>query len=213
MSVRAARAEPAPSGAGSVSAAGAPGSAGQSFPRLKLSYRNFAISNLDFTPVQLQGAELDAYPLSTQWVRGGFEVEGGAGSATLNGLDVAVRYGLIGLGVGLQYAAPVTPFVDGRIVGGILSGDLDGSLAMAAATSTKPSPVGASATTWIYGRGIDAGAEMFLGGRAYLSIAIGWLHTTWRGVDYAALMQNPSAPLRSKDIDGDSFTFKIGLGI
>ena len=185
----AARSDPAAAGPASVSeTAGAPSEPPPGSPRLKLSYRRFSISNLDLSHVPLSGAALD-------------------------GAGVDVRYGLIGLGAGLQYAAPVTPFVEGRLVGGILSGNIDGSLAVAAATSSPAAAVGSSATTFMYGRGIDAGAEIFAIGRAYVSLSIGWLHTTWHGIDYAAVVENPSAHLRAKDLSADSFTFKLGIGI
>jgi hypothetical protein len=205
--------DPVAPGAASLSeAAPAPVGPPPDYPRLKLSYRRFSISNLDLTHVPLQGAQLDAYPLSMQWVRGGFEIEGGTGHAALNGVGVDVRYGLIGLAVGAQYAAPITPFVEARFVGGILAGDVGDALAVAAATASAARSIG-TATTWIYGRGLDAGAEVFVYKRAYVSASIGWLQTTWRGVDYAAVLANPSARLRAKDLSADSFTFKLGVGI
>jgi hypothetical protein len=204
---------PAVPGAASLSAAAGPSAQPPAFPHLKLSYRRFSIANLDLTSVPMQGLEIDAYPISTQWGRGGFEVEGGTGHATLNGVGVDARYGLIGFSAGFQYAAPVTPFVEGRLVGGILSGNLDGALAIAAATSSPAAAMGSSATTFIYGRGIDVGAEVFAIGRAYVSASIGWLHTTWHGVDYAAIVENPSSRLRAKNLTADSFTFKLGIGI
>jgi hypothetical protein len=205
-------APPAPSTA-SLATAAKPPVEPPPFPHLKVSYRRFAIANLDLTHVPLQGVQVDAYPASTQWGRGGFEVEAGVGHAELNGVGVDARYGLIGFTAALQYAAPITPFVEGRLVGGILSGNIDGSLAVAAATSSPAASVGSSATTFIYGDGIDAGAEIFAIGHAYVSLSIGWLHTTWQGIDYAAVVQNPSADLRLMNLSADSFTFKLGIGI
>lgn len=54
-------------------------------PRLKLSYRRFAIENLDGTPIWLDGGQVDAYLLSRRWVRIGAELEGGGGHADLMG--------------------------------------------------------------------------------------------------------------------------------
>jgi hypothetical protein len=57
------------------------------------------------------------------------------------------------------------------------------------------------------------GAEIFAVRHAYVSASIGWLHTTWHGVDYGAVVGNPSAPLRAKNLSADSFTLKLGIGI
>src|SRR5262249_20139204 len=113
-------AAPAPPKTASGSTVPGPSAVPPALPHLKVSYRRFAIANLDLTHVPLQGVEIDAYPVSTQWGRGGFEVEGGVGHAALNGVGVDARYGLIGFSAAFQYAAPVTPFVEGRLVGGIL---------------------------------------------------------------------------------------------
>ena len=63
------------------------------------------------------------------------------------------------------------------------------------------------------GTTLDLGAEFFATKRAYVSASIGWLHTTWGGVDYPAALRDPSAGLRFKDLSNDSFTFKVGVGI
>ena len=178
-------------------------------PRLKLSYRQFSISNLDATEVPVSGVELDAYPLSTRWVRAGVELEAGSGHATLAGQSVTARYGLMGLMAGFQYPAPITPFIDARLVAGVLGGTLDGPVAVSGTSVILSS----SAATWIYGRGIDVGADVYVIGRAYLSASVGWLRTTWGGVDYAAMIQNPAGGIRWKDLTDNSFTFKLGLGI
>ena len=196
-------------------------------PRLKLSYRQFAISNLDLSRVALSGVQLDVYPLSRRWARIGIELEGGTGSASLDAHSVGLWYALTGLSLGvleaeagtgraslnqnavdlwyamlgmtagIQYPARVTPFVEGRLVGGTLGGNLEGAIAIPGTTATIS---GTSAVTWILGRGIDVGAEVFTVGRAYVSASIGWLHTTWHGIDYGAFVQDPSAALRTKDL-------------
>lgn len=208
-----ARAEPAPAGAASVAADGAVPETLRPYPHLKLSYRHFAISDLDTGEVALNGLELDAYPVSTQWVRTGFELEGGKGHAEVSGYGVDVKYGVLGLSLGIQYGAPVTPFVEARAFGGILSGEPDRALMMVASTTPALSAARAAATTWIYGRGLDAGAEIFLVGHVYVTVSVGWLRTTWGGIDYQAALQDPQARPRPKNLTDDSFTFKLGVGI
>ncbi len=177
-------------------------------PRLKLSYRRFALANLDGTPLWLDGAELDVYPLSRRWVRAGFELEGGGAHASLDGNGASLGYGLLGVSAGVQYPWRVTPFVEGRFAGGVLGGSLDQPLGVGGASVS-----GTSAATWMYGGGIDVGAELYTARRFYLSAAIGWIRTTWHGVDLAAMEANPTGGMQFKDLTGDSFTFKLGCGI
>ncbi len=177
-------------------------------PRFKLSYRGFAISNLDGSPLWLNGAQLDAYFVSRRWFRAGVELEGGAAHADLSGYGASLGYGLAGLTLGVQYPARVTPFLDGRFAAGVLGGRFDGSVNVGTTTVSD-----ASAVTWIYGGGLEAGVEVYTVGRVYVSAAVGWVRTTWHGVDLPAMLANPSGGMQFKDLTGDSFTFKIGLGI
>jgi hypothetical protein len=177
-------------------------------PRLTLSYRGFSISNLDATTVPLRGLELDSYFLSIPLLRAGFEFEGGSGQAALSGRTIAVKYGLVGLTAGIQLPTRIAPFVEGRVFAGVLDGSVDQPITIPGTTLAIS---GTSAATWITGRGVDVGLDLFMIGRLYVSGAVGWLRTTWRGVDYAATMQNPSS-LALKDLTSDSFTFRLGLG-
>jgi hypothetical protein len=197
-------------GTTSVSTATLPPGPEHPNPRLKLSYRRFAVSNLDATDVPLQGLQLDVYPLSRRWVRSGFEIEIGKGHAAFNGGAADIRYGMLGMSGGFQYPARVTPFIEARLVGGIMAGKQSGIVTV---PGTSVSISGTSATTWIVGRGVDFGAELFTLGRAYFSASIGWLRTTWGGVDYAAMMRDPTGALRLKNFSNDSFTLKVGIGI
>ena len=177
-------------------------------PRLKASYRLFSISGLQGGQLWLDGAQVDAYALSRRWLRVGVELEGGGGGATFTTTPVKLSYGLMGLNAGIQYPMRVTPFVEGRFVGGILSGQLEGALTVAGTTYS-----GQSATTWIYGGGIETGIETYIYGRSYLSIAGGWMRSTWHGVDVLTMMQNPSGGMAYKNLTGDTFTLKVGIGI
>src|SRR5262245_43966795 len=97
-------------------------------PGLKLAYRTFSIANLDLTPLPLAGLELDLYPISGRWLRGGFMAAAGKGRARMVGEDVGLRYGLLGVAAGLQYPARLTPFVEGTLSGGVLAGTVDSAL-------------------------------------------------------------------------------------
>jgi hypothetical protein len=177
-------------------------------PRAKASYRLFSIGGLDGNRLWMNGAQLDVYAMSRRWVRLGVELEGGGGGTELGGTPVRLAYGLFGLQGGVQYPARVTPFLDGRAVGGILHAQLDGPVTALG----KTLPAG-DATTYVYGGGIETGVELYAYKRFFVSGAIGWVRTTWRGPDAEAMLANPTGGFRSKDLVNDSFTCKIGFGL
>ncbi len=177
-------------------------------PRLKLAYRTLAIAGLDGSSLWLHGGELDAYVLSRRWLRLGAELHGGAGQASLAGASAGLGYGLLGLVAGIQLPARLTPFLEGRFAAGVLAGKLDTTLVAAGVSLPRT-----SAVTYLYGGGIDAGVEIYTVGRLYLSLALGWVRSTWRGVDLQAMLRAPQAGVVLKDLTGDSVTLKVGLGI
>lgn len=180
-------------------------------PRLKVSFRTFSIANLDASSLWLEGGQADVYPLSRRYVRLGLELEGGVGHGALDGHAASLSYGMLGAGLGFQYPARVTPFVEGRVAGGVLHGSLDdGTAIMPTANSTV---TGGSATTYMWLGGIDAGIELYAASRFYFSAALGWAHPTWHGVDYAAMKAAPTSGVRYKDLTSDTFTVKLGIGI
>ena len=189
-----------------------PASSAHPCPRLKMSVNGFAIANFDGEAVPLRGVHLDAYPLSERWMRGGFRFEAGTGHATAVGSSIALTYGLIGFSAGVQYPARVTPFLEGHWSGGVLSGRQQGSLTVGDTTIR-----GASGTTWLYGGGLDLGTEFYVVGRAYVSVAVGWMHTTWGAPDLTARLQSQSAPSQSGtplvNMTSDSFLWRVGIGI
>lgn len=177
-------------------------------PRLKASYRLFSIANLDGSSVWLNGAQLDVYAISRRWIRIGLELGGGTGRATFAREGAQLRYGMSGVSVGIQYPWRVTPFLEGRFAAGVLAGSLDRAMTIAGVTVNDP-----SAVTWMYGGGIETGVEVYAWKRAYLSVAVGWVRTTWRGIDYSAFVADPTGSVPYRDLVGDSVTFKLGGGI
>jgi len=173
-------------------------------PRLKLSYRRFSVASLDGTSLWLDGGQLDVYMLSRRWIRLGLELEGGAAHASLSDNPIALFYGLFGLTLGFQYPARATPFLDGRAFAGVIGGRFDGAI-----TIGGQSMMNATAATYIYGGGIDGGIELYTFGRAYLSMALGWVHTTWHAVDLA----KSQTAMVFKDCEGDSISVKVGVGL
>jgi hypothetical protein len=180
----------------------------QPMPRLKLSYVRFSIGNLDGSDIPLDALHLDLYPLSRRWVRAGLELEGGLGNATFMGDQAALADVLLGANAGFQWPGPVTPFVEGRVMGGVLSGHTTSPIAVDSLVVTQ-----AAATTYLYGWGADAGTEIYVVGRGYFSVALGWLHTTWRGAKEASTPAAGAPDVVLTDITHDSFLFKLGVGI
>jgi len=178
-------------------------------PRVKLSYRTFSISNVDETSVPLSGYQLDVFPLSRRFFRVGVSVLAGKGHAEVQDSPVTLRYGLAGVTGGFQLPARVTPFVEGTVMGGVLSGTLDRAVAI---PGTAASIDVASGATGIYGRGIDFGAEFYTVGRLFLSGSIGWLRTTWLGPDVAALSKPSATGLVTKALTTDGLSLKFGIG-
>jgi hypothetical protein len=177
-------------------------------PRLKLSYTRFSIGNPDGSAIPLNAVHLDAYPISGRWVRAGLELEAGRGSGTYMGDRAALADYLLGVNGGVQLPGRVTPFVEGRLAGGALTGHTEGPIDISGVTVTQ-----ASATTYLYAFGIDAGAEIYLLGRGYLSLSLGWLHTTWRGATDAASPGASTPDIALTNVTHDSFVFKAGVGI
>lgn len=178
-------------------------------PRLDLSVTSFAIGNGGTSTVPLQGLELDLYALSSSWLRGGFTLAGGRGTGTINGSDVGLHYGLLGVSAALQIPMRLAPFIQGNLAGGVLTGNLDGSLAI---PGTSLSINGGSAATWIYTRGADVGVHLYVFGGLHLTGSIGWVRTTWHAPDTAATIAAQSVSLRFKDVTNDSLMTKLGIG-
>jgi hypothetical protein len=177
-------------------------------PRLKLSYARFSIGNPDGSAIPLNAVHLDAYPISQRWMRAGLELEAGRGSGTYMGDRAALADYLVGVNAGVQLPSRATPFVEGRLAGGALTGHTEGPIDISGVTVTQ-----ASATTYLYAFGLDAGAELYVLGRGYLSLSLGWLHTTWRGAIDAAPPGASAPEIRLTDITHDSFLLKAGVGI
>ncbi|HVV52446.1 MAG TPA: hypothetical protein VHO06_22455 [Polyangia bacterium] len=182
--------------------------AAQPNPRLKLSFVRFAIGNLDGSAIPLDALHVDVYPLSRRWVRAGLELEGGLGDATYMGDRARLADLLLGLNAGVQLPGRITPFVEGRLAGGALSGHTEGPITVDGLVVTQ-----AAATTYLYEFGVDAGAELYVVGRSYLSLSLGWLHTTWRGATDAAPPGAGSPDIALTDINHDALVLKAGVGI
>jgi hypothetical protein len=129
------------------------------------------------------------YPLSW-YVRGGLEAEFDWG-----GGPYQMWLTSVGVVAGVQYPARVTPFLDGRFVAGLVGGVVEGS----------------SAVTWMYGGGIEGGVEIYYARRYYVTLALGWMHPVYHGIDVATQMR--TGTIVTRDFANDTLTFKVGLGL
>jgi hypothetical protein len=189
-------------------AAPPPPAAEHPVPRLKISLEGFSVETPFGTSVPLMGAHAEMYPLSMRWVRGGVGITGGNGHGAIAGGSATVEYGLLGASIGAQYPGRVTPFVEGHLAGGFMSASVDHPIAF---NGVQIDDV--SGTTWLYGRGLDAGVEVYALGRAYVSGSIGWMRATWGSPDTRALVAGTSNEIRFVDVTSDSLMWKLGIGI
>jgi hypothetical protein len=157
-------------------------------PRFKLAYRRTWIAAPENGDLAFDAVALDFYPLS-RIVRLGIQGEFGWG-----GGDYGLWYVVTGAALGLQWPARVTPFLEGRFVAGLIGGAF----------------MGQSAVSWIYTGGIETGVEVYYASRFYVTVALGWAHPVYGGVDVAALKQDM---IVRKDFATDSLTIKVGLGL
>lgn len=161
-------------------------------PRVKLSYRNFTTIGLEKnSDLPFHIIELDYYP-SSGYFRFGVDTELG-----LNNGPFSAWFLTTGAAVGFQYPWRVTPFVEARFVAGLMGG----------------SAMGATAVSYTYMGGIDTGAEIYVGGRFYLSASIGWVHPVYSAVDIDWVKAHPGLAPARKDFASDAFTFKVGIGL
>lgn len=174
-------------------------------PRVKLSYMGYGIGDGEGGTIPLQALHLDMYPLSYRYVRLGVEAEAGRGRGKVFGQNGSVNYGLLGVNLGLRIPRRISPFVEGRIAGGVLAPRVDGAFMI---PGTPISVNGATGATWMVTRGIDLGLEVYTFKRGFISASVGWARTTWRTADF-----DVQDKVTFKNVSHDAFLFKIGLGI
>ena len=168
-------------------------------PFMKVGYRRLSLKNLDLgqDDFAVNAFELDMYPLSRDWVRIASEFSLGAASGTLQGKGSTNLYTTAGWALGFQYPMRVTPFVDFRFGAGLLAGDVAGK----------------TAVTWLWHLGLEGGIELYIVERTFLSLAFGWVRPTYRGFDLAKSQASPTRDPDYMDFVGDTYTFRISLGL
>jgi hypothetical protein len=156
-------------------------------PRLELTYQRFVDHRLGGEATPYHVAALTFFPVST-WlrlgctVRFGMEQTDGKPSWFLDGLAVA--------GVQLpEVARGFTPFADFSIGPGFRY--------YTAFHNTYPS------LQWTFG--VEAGANVYVSGRVYLTGSVGWVRPVVR-------VKQASGDREKVDAYSDAFIFKLGVG-
>jgi hypothetical protein len=158
-------------------------------PRFKLAYRYLDLAGLSGGTQHFDAVGVSAYPLSTL-VRLGIEAEFAWG-----GGPYQMWLATLGLAAGVQYPARVTPFLDGRFVAGVVGGTI----------------MGATAASWLYAGGLETGIEVYYARRYFVTLALGWMHPVYGGIDVNAAAKTHAIVMR--DFINDTLTFKVGLGL
>lgn len=159
-------------------------------PRFKLGYRFLWMRGLEANRNYFNALAIDYFPVSGVF-RLAIDTEIGFGS-----LESAWFF-TSGVAVGIQRRGRVTPFIDGRFGAGLFGASIDGI----------------SGVSWMVSGGIDGGIEIYLKNRVLLSIAVGWVHPSYSGIDVAYTRANPLLAPKRLSFTDDAFTLKVGLGL
>jgi len=172
-------------------AAAAPSGPWPYHPRLKLGYRWFSFSRMPATgstaptaSETFQSLSLDVYPTSS-YLRVGFSSQFGWESGQFQ--RTGDYFLAESASTGFQLPGRFTPFLEG----------------LAGAGYMRRLQGGSSSSTGYYQLGVDGGVEIYVAKRAYVSIALGYLHPG-------------NLFLQQKNLSGinaDTWSLKLGFGI
>lgn len=111
--------------------------------------------------------------------------------------------GLAGVNLRLQFPTPFAPYVEGRLGDGVSASRPDGALMI---PGTPIGVSGAAAAGWMQTRGVDLGVDVQRFKQGYVSVALGWLRSTW---PVGGFDQNDR--LVSANVSRDAFVGKLAL--
>jgi hypothetical protein len=111
--------------------------------------------------------------------------------------------GLAGVNLRLQFPIPLSPYLEGRLGDGVSEARPDGALMI---PGTHVGVSGSAAAGWQYLRGVDLGFDVhrFRGG--YVSVAVGWLRSSWPVGGF-----DERDRLVSRKVWSDGLLFKLGV--
>lgn len=160
---------------------------------LDVGYRYLSVADPYGGRLPFHLVELDGFPLS-QYFRLG--ISAAAGVSTREHAFLAE----LGLGAGVQYPARVTPFLDVKLSAGVIGATIEGH----------------KVATYEYRPTIEAGLEFFAARSFHFTVAVGYAHPIYGGVDarlikaQIAAGQTPSFTVHS--VGWDTVTARAGVG-
>jgi hypothetical protein len=161
--------------------------------RFELSYRFLMVADPYEGSLPFHLFEIGGYPYARIF-RVGFSLT--AGGAARHSAWLAD----LGLSVGVQYPARVTPFLDVRFAAGAIGAEI----------------VGRKVVSYQYRPVVEGGIQVFLARAFHLTAAIGYAHPVYGGVDAKAIEQaiarGETPKYEVKDIGYDTVTARVGLG-
>ena len=161
--------------------------------RFEASYRYLAMADPYGGALPFHIVELDGFPLSRYFRLG---ISAAAGASTREAAYLAE----LGLGVGVQYPARVTPFLDVKVAAGVIGATIEGH----------------KVASYEYRPTLEAGLEFFMARSFHMTVAVGYAHPVYGGVDANVLKaqiaagETPSFAVHA--MGWDTVTVRAGLG-
>lgn len=160
---------------------------------LQLSYRFLMLADPYGGSLAFHAAQLTGFPVS-RYLRIGLALT--AGAATRESAWLAD----LGISVGAQYPWRVSPFIDVAFAIGLVGATI----------------VDRSVVSYEYRPTVEAGVDVFVARGFHLTIAVGWSHPIYGGVDATAIenaMKNHEVPNYDVHPVGyDTVTTRVGFG-
>ncbi|MEO6954287.1 MAG: hypothetical protein ABI321_20965 [Polyangia bacterium] len=160
---------------------------------LDVSYRYLAVADPYGGALPFHLVEIDGFPLSHYFRLG---ISAAAGSSTREGAFLAE----IGLGVGVQYPARVTPFLDVKLSAGVIGATIEGKREV----------------SYEYRPTIEAGIEVFVASSFHFTAAVGYAHPIYGGVDgnviKAQIAAGETPTFNVHSVGWDTVTVRAGFG-
>jgi hypothetical protein len=172
---------------------------------------------LPSTPVQLEATTMGDSTMSLQqlrlqisprsWLRFGVQAETGRGRAPAllgggDGLGATEHFGLLGVNLRFQIPRRVTPFIEGRVGGGLVATRPDGAILIPG----TPLAIDGTGAGWMYTHGVDIGVELYAFKGGFLTAALGWLRTTRQNAGY-----DTAGAMFFQQSTHDTFLLKLGV--
>jgi hypothetical protein len=111
--------------------------------------------------------------------------------------------GLAGVNLRLQLGTPLSPYVEGRLGDGVSASRPDGALMI---PGTAIGVSGSTSAGWKSARGVDLGVDVHRFRSGYVSVALGWLRSSWPVGGF-----DERDRIVSTQVGSDGFMFKIGV--